>query len=81
MQGSETLPYLMAQEKDTYKPLGEAISKQFTGLGVSKSNPELATAIAEAMQTMVDDGTYGKILKKWDLEQGAVTKVGMNQGR
>lgn len=80
MQGSETIPYLMSQEKDTYKPLGLAISKQFTGLGVSKSNPELAAAIAEAMQAMVDDGTYGKILKKWELEQGAVTKVGMNQG-
>lgn len=71
----------MSQEKDTYKPLGLAISKQFTGLGVSKSNPELAAAIAEAMQAMVDDGTYGKILKKWDLEQGAVTKVGMNQAQ
>jgi polar amino acid transport system substrate-binding protein len=81
MQGSETIPYLMSQEKDTYKPLGLAISKQFTGLGVSKSNPELATAIAEAMQAMVDDGTYGKILKKWELEQGAVTKVGMNQAQ
>jgi polar amino acid transport system substrate-binding protein len=33
------------------------------------------------MQAMVDDGTYGKILKKWDLEQGAVTKIGMDQGK
>jgi len=81
MQGSETIPYLMSQEKDTYKPIGLAISKQFTGLGVNKSNPELAKAIAEAMQAMVDDGTYGKILKKWDLEQGAVTKIGMDQGK
>ncbi|MFJ3525587.1 ABC transporter substrate-binding protein [Pseudomonas sp. NPDC090203] len=81
MQGSETIPYLMSQEKDTYKPIGLAISKQFTGLGVNKSNPELAQAIAEAMQAMVDDGTYGKILKKWELEQGAVSKVGMNQGQ
>jgi polar amino acid transport system substrate-binding protein len=81
MQGSETIPYLMAQEKDTYKPIGLAISKQFTGLGVSKSNPELAKAIAEAMQAMVDDGTYGKILKKWNLEQGAVAKIGMDQGQ
>jgi polar amino acid transport system substrate-binding protein len=81
MQGSETIPYLMSQEKDAYKPIGEAISKQFTGLGVSKANPELAAAIAEAMQSMVDDGTYGKILKKWNLERGAVTKVETNQGK
>ncbi|WP_062391048.1 ABC transporter substrate-binding protein [Pseudomonas abietaniphila] len=81
MQGSETIPYLMLQEKDTYKPIGQPISKQFTGLGVNKSNPELVKAIAEAMQAMVDDGTYGKILKKWDLEQGAVTRIEMNQGK
>jgi polar amino acid transport system substrate-binding protein len=81
MQGSETIPYLMSQEKDTYKPVGLAISRQFSGLGVSKSNPELAAAIQQAMQAMVDDGTYGKILKKWNLEQGAVTTVGMNQGQ
>ncbi|MDH0749403.1 ABC transporter substrate-binding protein [Pseudomonas sp. GD03842] len=81
MQGSETIPYLMSQEKDTYKPIGQAISKQFTGLGVSKSSPELAKAIADALQAMIDDGTYGKILKKWELEQGAVSKAEMNQGK
>ncbi|HEY0288369.1 MAG TPA: ABC transporter substrate-binding protein [Pseudomonas sp.] len=81
MQGSETIAYLMSQEKDTYKPIGLAISKQFTGLGVSKSNPELAAAIAQALQSMVDDGTYGTLLKKWDLEHGAVTRVETNQGQ
>ncbi|WP_268798604.1 ABC transporter substrate-binding protein [Pseudomonas huanghezhanensis] len=81
MQGSETIPYLMTQEKDAYKPIGLAISKQFTGLGVSKSNPELAAAIVDAMQSMVDDGTYGQILKKWNLEQGAVTRIETNQGK
>ncbi|KAB0511947.1 transporter substrate-binding domain-containing protein, partial [Pseudomonas extremorientalis] len=42
-------------------------SKQFTGLGIEKSNTALVTAISEALQGMIDDGTYGKILKKWDL--------------
>jgi polar amino acid transport system substrate-binding protein len=30
---------------------------------------------------MIDDGTYGKILKKWDLEQGAVDKISINAGQ
>jgi polar amino acid transport system substrate-binding protein len=81
MQGSETIPYLMSLEKDTYKPIGLAISKQFTGLGVNKANPELASAIAETLQAMVDDGTYGKILKKWGLEDGAVAKIETNKGQ
>ena len=54
----------------TYKPLGTAISKQFTGLGVNKTNPEL-----------VADGTYLAILKKWNLESGAVDKILVNNGK
>lgn len=81
MQGSETIPYLMGLEKDTYKPIGLAISKQFTGLGISNANPELAQAIVVGLQAMVDDGTYGKILKKWGLEDGAVAKIEMNKGQ
>lgn len=80
MQGSETIPYLMTQEKDTYKPLGSAISKQFTGLGINKANPELVTAVAATLQSMVDDGSYGAILKKWNLESGAVQKIEVNKG-
>ena len=81
MQGSETIPYLMSLDKGKYKPVGLAISKQFTGLGIEKSNTELVTAISEALQGMIDDGTYGKILKKWDLEQGAVEKISINAGQ
>lgn len=81
MQGSETIPYLMSLEKDTYKPIGVAISKQFTGLGVSKAQPELADAVVVGLQAMVDDGTYSKILQKWGLEAGAVAKIEMNKGQ
>ena len=81
MQGSETIPYLMSLDKGKYKPVGLAISKQFTGLGIEKSNTALVTAISEALQGMIDDGTYGKILKKWDLEQGAVEKITINSGQ
>jgi len=81
MQGSETIPYLMSLDQGVYKPVGLAISKQYTGLGIDKGNTELVTAISEAIQSMIDDGTYGKILKKWNLEQGAVEKVQINAGQ
>ncbi|EJM59003.1 polar amino acid transport system substrate-binding protein [Pseudomonas sp. ADAK2 TE3594] len=81
MQGSETLPYLKTQEKDMYKTVGLPISKQFTGLGVSKKKPELSEAVKVAMQSMVDDGSYQAILKKWDLELGAIKTVTINAGK
>jgi polar amino acid transport system substrate-binding protein len=81
MQGSETLPYLKTQEKDMYKTVGLPISQQFTGLGVSKKKPELSEAVKVALQSMIDDGTYQTILKKWDLELGAIKTVTINAGK
>ncbi|MFJ2526785.1 ABC transporter substrate-binding protein [Pseudomonas helmanticensis] len=81
MQGSETLSYLKTQEKDMYKTVGQPISVQFTGLGVSKKKPELSEAVKVALQSMVDDGSYGAILKKWDLELGAIKEVTINAGK
>ena len=81
MQGSETLPYLKTQEKDMYKTVGLPISQQFTGLGVSKKKPELSEAVKVALQSMVDDGSYQAILKKWDLELGAIKTVTINAGK
>jgi polar amino acid transport system substrate-binding protein len=81
MQGSETLPYLKTQEKDMYKTVGLPISSQFTGLGVSKKKPELSEAVKVALQSMIDDGSYQAILKKWDLELGAIKTVTINAGK
>ncbi|MFD1150054.1 ABC transporter substrate-binding protein [Saccharothrix hoggarensis] len=48
------------------------------GIGVNKNTPELTAAIRKALQTLVDDGTYGKVLAAWDVEQGAITEVTVN---
>lgn len=81
MQGSETLPYLKTQEKDMYKTVGLPISEQYTGMGVSKKKPELSEAVKVALQSMIDDGSYQAILKKWDLELGAIKTATINAGK
>ncbi|EJL04805.1 amino acid ABC transporter, PAAT family, periplasmic amino acid-binding protein [Pseudomonas fluorescens Q2-87] len=81
MQGSETLSYLKTQEKDMYKTVGQPISVQLTGLGVSKKKPELSEAVKVALQSMIDDGSYQTILKKWELELGAIKTVTVNAGK
>ena len=48
------------------------------GIGVNKSNPALTKSVQAALQALVDDGTYGKILAEWDVAQGAITKVTVN---
>lgn len=48
------------------------------GIGVNKSTPELTAALRAALQALIDDGTYGRILDAWDVGQGAVAKATVN---
>ncbi|GAA1276545.1 ABC transporter substrate-binding protein [Saccharothrix xinjiangensis] len=50
------------------------------GIGVNKDTPELAAALRGALQALIDDGTYGKVLAAWDVEQGAVDEATVNGG-
>ncbi|TDV59717.1 ABC transporter substrate-binding protein [Pseudomonas sp. LP_7_YM] len=78
VQGSETLPYIQSQEPGVFKIIGEPLARQLTGLGVAKTNTPLSAAIAATLDTMIKDGSYQKILKKWDQEDGAVAQAQIN---
>ncbi|MDQ0380587.1 ABC transporter substrate-binding protein [Amycolatopsis thermophila] len=59
---------------------GEPINGGPYGIGVNKANPQLRDAVEKALSALVADGTYGKILDAWGVEQGAITKVTVNAG-
>jgi len=80
VQGSETLPYIMDLEKGKYKALDKAFSFQYTGMAIGKDAGELTTAIQAAIDAMIADGTYQKILGKWGLADNGVAKATVNQG-
>ncbi|MDX8053108.1 ABC transporter substrate-binding protein [Lentzea sp. BCCO 10_0798] len=48
------------------------------GIGVAKKNAKLSEAIKGALQSLIDDGTYDKIVTAWDIKQGAITKATIN---
>ena len=45
---------------------------------VKKGDSDTAKAVQAAMQKLMDDGTYMKILKHWGVESGAVDKAEIN---
>ncbi|NTJ62268.1 ABC transporter substrate-binding protein [Agrobacterium rhizogenes] len=45
---------------------------------VSKDDPKLRDALAAAMQSMIDDGSYAKIFEKWGLGENKLGKVTIN---
>ena len=50
------------------------------GIGVSKDDQALTDAIDKSLQSIIDDGTYAKILKAWDVTSGAVKTASVNGG-
>jgi polar amino acid transport system substrate-binding protein len=48
------------------------------GVGVLKANTGLTKAIQAAVQSLMDDGTYDALLKKWNLESFKVDSATLN---
>ena len=50
------------------------------GIGVAKEDTALRDAMQQALQSLIDDGTYGEILEAWDVTSGAVDQATVNGG-
>ncbi|RSS80449.1 ABC transporter substrate-binding protein [Streptomyces sp. WAC06614] len=51
------------------------------GIGVSKDNTQLRDAIKEALDAIIKDGSYAKVLEKWNVKDSAVTEAKINAGQ
>lgn len=74
VQGSETLPYQNRLDNNAYTAIGKPFFNQLMGMGLSKKDPTLQNAAKAAFKKMLEDGTYKKIIDKWNLQDGALTK-------
>ncbi len=80
VQGGETLPYVMEQDPNTFMPLGKPIATQYTGIAVSVKDTGLQKAMAGALDGMIADGSYAKLLAHWQLDGMGVTQATVNAG-
>lgn len=62
--------------KDAANPNG--YETVFTGIAVLKEDNDLALAIQAALESLMDDGTYMQILKKYNVDSFAVPKATIN---
>jgi polar amino acid transport system substrate-binding protein len=69
--------YAVAQMKGKLQPAGKAFETAPYGLAVAKGSG-MAQAIQAALQSMVIDGTYAKILDKWGVSDGGVKEITIN---
>lgn len=54
------------------------VEKQFFGMVVPKDDTALRDTLVKAWNAIIEDGSYQKVLDKWDLGQIAVKKAGVN---
>jgi polar amino acid transport system substrate-binding protein len=59
---------------------GQPIEGGPYGIGFTKANTKLRDAVKQALQSLIADGTYGKILQSWGVEQGAAKEAAVNGG-
>jgi polar amino acid transport system substrate-binding protein len=69
--------YAIAQTKDKLQLAGKTFDVAPYGIVVKKGS-ELTKAVQAALQSMVDDGSYKKILDKWGVADGGIDKITIN---
>ena len=70
--------YAISQTDDQLEALGEDVGVTKEAVAIKKGDSDTAKAVQAAMQKLMDDGTYMKILKHWGVESGAVDKAEIN---
>jgi polar amino acid transport system substrate-binding protein len=51
------------------------------GIAVDKDNVQLRDALKEALDAIIKNGEYAKVLTNWDVEDSAVTEATINAGQ
>ncbi len=64
-----------------FEVVGEQIEAGPYGIGVRKEDTQVRDALQKALQAIIDDGTYAKVLATWNVAQGAVTSAVVNGGK
>lgn len=75
VQGSETLPYLLSQEKGAYVIVGEPFTTQYQGIAFQKSDTALRDAYAAALAKLIASGEYKRIFDSYGLGVATIDKV------
>ncbi len=81
MGDSPVAAYYVVQQPDQFQLVGQIVEPVVEGIAMPCSETDctnapltaIGAAVKAALQSMMADGTYMKILNKWDLSTGAVT--------
>lgn len=70
--------YAIRQTGDQLQALGDDVGIAPQGVAIKKGDTAMADAVQQAMQKLIDDGMYTKILSHWGAQNGAISKAEIN---
>ena len=70
--------YAISQTGDQLEAFGEDVGVAKQGVAIAKGDSATAEAVQKAIQKLMDDGTYAKLLKHWGVSSGAIDKAEIN---
>lgn len=71
----------LAAKTGTYEVLPEQYEAGPWGMAVDKKNNQLASAIQTALQELMDNGEYQKLLEKYDVADAGLKEAKLNDGQ
>jgi polar amino acid transport system substrate-binding protein len=75
---SPIMAYAVSQTNGQLELLGDIYDAAPYGYVVAKDQTEFAQAIADAVKSLIDDGSYQTVLEKWGVEDGAIDDPTVN---
>lgn len=76
--GSITVAYAIAKSDGKLQTVGDVYGASPVGIAVAKDDLPLADVVSQAMNKLIKDGTYKKILATWGTADGAIEKAEVN---
>ena len=70
--------YAIRQTGGQLEAFGHDVGVTEQGVAIAKGDTAMAQAVQKAMQHLMDDGTYRKILDHWGVGSGAIDKAEIN---
>jgi polar amino acid transport system substrate-binding protein len=64
-----------------FQLVGEQVEAAPYGIAVAKNNTQLRDALKAALDAIIANGEYDKVIKKWGVEDGAVKEATINGGK
>ncbi|SFK41760.1 ABC transporter substrate-binding protein [Geodermatophilus ruber] len=75
---SPVMAYAVQQTRGQLELLGDIYDSAPYGYVIRQDQPEFAAAVRDAVQSLIDDGTYTEVLQRWGVEDGAITDPAVN---